>query len=436
MGGHEAPSGRPRDDGAHPPGDRGLAAVGGLLARGVQQAVASVEHLAGGLSTALLALCVLAIVVMVALTCVVGVGLLVLPATLRMVRSVADRERSRLSRWGPEVISPYPASPTGLRTQLLDPATRRDLAWLTGHATLGLLLGILGVLLPVMVVRDLSVPLWWWLAPTGKATPAISFVSVVSWPGAFAVSLLGLAWIAIAAGAGPGMARAQAGLGRLLLVPHPGMDLSMRIATLTATRAAALDAHSAELRRIERSLHDGTQNRLVGTTVLIGAARRALQRDPVNADEILERAQTAAEQALAELRGVARGILPPVLADRGLDGALDALAAACSVDCQVEVDVPGRCAASVEATAYFVVAEALTNIAKHSGAEHASVTLRRNGDRLLIHVADNGHGGADAQAGSGIDGIRRRIEAYDGTFTLASPAGGPTVLEVELPCGS
>ncbi|WP_033443781.1 histidine kinase, partial [Saccharothrix sp. NRRL B-16314] len=135
---------------------------------------------------------------------------------------------------------------------------------------------------------------------------------------------------------------------RHLLAPPPGTDLSLRITELTVTRAAALDAHAAELRRIERSLHDGTQNRLVAVNVLLGAVRRAVDRDPAAAHAALDRAQDAAEQALSELRAVARSILPPVLADRGLAGALAGLASSCAVPCEMTVDVPGRCAASVE----------------------------------------------------------------------------------------
>jgi signal transduction histidine kinase len=250
------------------------------------------------------------------------------------------------------------------------------------------------------------------------------------------VALLGVGWIAIILGLGPGMARLQAGPGRRLLAASPETDLSLRIAELTATRAAALDAHATELRRIERSLHDGTQNRLVTVTVLLGAARRMVARDPAGADELLERAQGAAEQALAELRTVSRSILPPVLADRGLEGALSGLAANCAVPCRVDVDVPERCAASAEATAYFVVAEALTNIAKHSGAGQAAVTVRSRGGRLRLRIEDDGRGGADEDGGSGLTGIRRRIAAHDGSLSLASPPGGPTTLEVDLPCGS
>jgi signal transduction histidine kinase len=237
-------------------------------------------------------------------------------------------------------------------------------------------------------------------------------------------------------GLGPGMARLQAWTGRRLLAPPADADLSLRVAQLTSTRAAALDAHAAELRRIERSLHDGAQNRLVAVTIMLGAARRALDRDRATADAALDRAQDAAEQALAELRTVVRGILPPVLADRGLAGALSGLAGSSGVPCRVDVDLPGRCAASVEATAYFVVAEALTNVGKHSGATSATVTVRRDRDRLLLRVDDDGRGGADEGGGSGITGIRRRVEAYDGSLTLTSPPGGPTTMQVELPCGS
>jgi signal transduction histidine kinase len=397
--------------------------------------VDGLEHLVGGLGTAVLALTALIWLALVTLACVVGIGLLLMPTALRLVRAVADRERARLSRWGPEVPGPGPA-PTRLRMALADAADRRELGWLAIHGTAGFALGLLGLVLPVNAVRDGTFVLWWWLLPPDAATSSLGFWHVHSWLGGAGVSLLGVAWLALAVGAGPALARLQARPGRRLLSPPPGVDSSMRIAELTATRAAALDAHAVELRRIERSLHDGTQNRLVAVTVLLGAARRALDRDPAAAGEMMERAQSAAEQALAELRTVARGILPPVLADRGLAGALDGLAADSAVACRIDVDMPGRCAASVEATAYFVVAEALTNVARHSQARQAAVTVRRKGDRLLLRIDDDGRGGADEGHGSGLTGIRRRVAAHDGGLTLTSPPGGPTSVEVELPCGS
>ncbi|MGC9378359.1 sensor domain-containing protein [Streptomyces sp. MH13] len=402
--------------------------------RTLSAAGAATGQLVGGLGTATLAVGVLVLLAVAAVTAPAGVGLLLAPVVLRALHALARRERERLSSRGPEIIPPDPP-PTRLRPALADATTRRELRWLARHATLGLLLGLLGLLLPVSAVRDTTFPLWWRLVPEGVTSTSIGIGTAEAWPDAVAVGLLGLGWTAILLGLGPGMARLQAGPARRLLAAGPETDLSLRVAELTATRAAALDAHATELRRIERSLHDGAQNRLVSVTVLLGAARRMAARDPAGADELLERAQSAAEQALAELRAVARGILPPVLADRGLAGALSGLAADCGVPCRVAADVPERCAASVEATAYFVVAEALTNIAKHSGAGRATVTVRARGGRLRLVIEDDGRGGADEGGGSGLTGIRRRVAAHDGTLRLDSPPGGPTTLEVDLPCG-
>ncbi|MET0134133.1 MAG: sensor domain-containing protein [Kibdelosporangium sp.] len=394
----------------------------------------ALEHLIGGLGTAILAMAALLLLLITALTFAVGVGFFLAPAALRVVRVVADRERARLSRSGLAVTRPEPV-PARLGAAWRDPAVRRELAWLPGHATLGLLLGLLGLGLPLTAVREGSFPLWWQLLPEGEASDATGLLTVHSLPGALGISLLGLGWIVVVLAVTPGMARLQAWPGRRLLTADRGSELTVRVAQLTATRAAALDAHATELRRIERSLHDGTQNRLVAVNVLLGAARRAIARNPSSAEAILDRAQDAAEQALGELRAVVRSILPPVLADRSLADALTGLAASCPVPCRIDADLPGQCAASVEATAYFVVAETLTNIARHSHAKQATVMLRREDDRLCLRITDDGHGGADEHSGSGLAGIRRRVEAHDGSFVLASPPGGPTTLTVSLPCG-
>ncbi|MBB3676276.1 signal transduction histidine kinase [Modestobacter versicolor] len=401
----------------------------------VVAALVALEQLPGALGTALMALGVLLFGLVVAVTSLLGVGLLAVPAALRGVHAVADRERWRLGRWGAEVVPPGPL-PVRLREAAADPVTRRGLRWLAGHATGGLLLSMVAVLLPIYAVRDLSFPLWWYAVPAGEATDSLTFWEVTDWSGVLLVVLLGLAWTTLSLLLTRPIATLLAWRGRRLLDAAADTDLSLRVAQLTATRAAALDAHATELRRIERSLHDGTQNRLVAVTVLLGAARRAVPRDPAAAEEILERAQSAAEQALAELRSVARGILPPVLADRGLAGALSGLAATSAVPCQVDVDVPVRCAASVEATAYFLVAEALTNASRHSGATRVAVAVHTRDGQLCVSVTDDGAGGAVEGAGSGLVGIRRRVEAHDGTLTLTSPPGGPTTLTAELPCGS
>ncbi|MCG5462502.1 sensor domain-containing protein [Micromonospora sp. MED01] len=400
----------------------------------VRASVNALEHLVGGLGTATLALGALLWAAIVAVACLGGVGLLAAPGALRAVRSVADRERARLSRWGDSIPTPGPV-PDGLRTAVHDPFVRRELGWVGLCSLIGLVTGLVGVALPLYAVQDATFPLWYRLVPP-DAAPGIVWWRIDGLSDALWVGLLGVGWLAAAIWFSPVLARLQAWPGRWLLPPPPGVDLSMRVAELTATRAAALDAHAVELRRIERSLHDGTQNRLVAVNVLLGAARRAVRRNPDRADEILGQAQDAAEQALGELRTVVRGILPPVLDDRGLAGALAGLAGSCAVPCRLEVDVAVRCAASVEATAYFVVAEALTNVVRHSGASQVDVVVRRERGRLLVSIEDDGHGDADETRGSGLTGIRRRVEAYDGRMTLTSPPGGPTRMDVELPCGS
>lgn len=405
------------------------------LARRARVTFDSLEHVVAGLGTSVLALIALLLVVVCAGLSLVGAGILLAPHVLRLVHVVAEQERTRLSRWGPDVISPGPVPPELLKA-LRTPAARRELAWVAVHGVTGFVLGVLGLTLALNTVRDGTFPLWWYLLPPADSTASLGLWQVRDLSGALLVSLMGLGWVVACLLFLPGMARLQALPGRRLLHLGSGADLATRIAHLTATRAAALDAHSAELRRIERALHDGAQNRIVAVTVLVGAARRAVQRNPHDADAVLGRAQDSAEEALRELRAVVRSIMPPVLQDRSLSDALTALAADCPTECSIDADLPGRYAASVEASVYFVVAEALSNVAKHSGARTASVRLRRcDDDRMRVLITDDGRGGAEARGGTGLTGIRRRVEAHDGTFELASPVGGPTTVEVSLPCG-
>jgi signal transduction histidine kinase len=405
------------------------------LAGRLRATVDAMEHIVGGMVTTLLSMAALLWAVMVALTCLVGVGVPLLPTIPRVLRAAADRERGRLSRWGPEVIGPEPV-PANFRAAMRDPAVRRELGWVAWHATVGAGLAGIGLTVAFYAVTNTTFPLWWYLVPPEQAMDSLYLVHVHDLGDALLVTLIGLGWLVVDTALLPAIAWAQAWPGRRLLAPDAGTDLALRVAHLTATRAGALDAHTTELRRIERSLHDGTQNRLVAVNVLLGAARRALARDPAAVDAILGNAQDAAEQALTELRGVVRTILPPVLTDRSLPDALASLATTCPVPCRIDADVPGRSAASAEATVYFVVAETLTNIAKHSGARQAFVLLRRGEDRFFVEVVDDGKGGASEDKGSGLAGIRRRVEAHDGTFALTSPVGGPTTLRVTLPCGS
>ncbi|MEU4396364.1 histidine kinase [Kribbella sp. NPDC023855] len=217
--------------------------------------------------------------------------------------------------------------------------------------------------------------------------------------------------------------------------------LSERVEELTRTRAGAVDSHGAELRRIERDLHDGTQAQLVSLAMRIGIAKQTMAADPEKAAKILDDARDGAEQAMTELRGVLRTMYPPILADRGLAGAVSALCARSPIPVELRIGELGTVPASVEAAAYFVVAESLTNVTKHSAAGHVDVLLERRGSQLYLAITDDGIGGAriSEQAdllgrGSGLHGMVHRVEAIDGQMELQSPIGGPTTVEVILPC--
>ena len=222
---------------------------------------------------------------------------------------------------------------------------------------------------------------------------------------------------------------------RYLIGPGASADMTERIGELERSRARVVDAAETERRRIERDLHDGAQQRLVSLAMNLGRAQARFAEDPEGARAIIDQAHTEAKEALAELRSLVRGVHPPVLADRGLDAALSGLAALCPVPVTVRADAQPRPPMAVEAIAYFVVAEALTNVAKHARATRAEVSVTRHGDVLRVLVRDDGAGGADP-AGEGLAGLADRIAGVDGRLSVHSPAGGPTVIEAELPCES
>jgi signal transduction histidine kinase len=219
------------------------------------------------------------------------------------------------------------------------------------------------------------------------------------------------------------------------LRPTRERELTERVETLTETRRGALDVQAAELRRIERDLHDGAQARLVALSMQLGRAEEGLADRPEIA-ALVRQARAEATAANAELRDLARGISPPVLSDRGLAAAAEALGNRAPVPVTVDAALGRRPAPVVESAAYFVVAESLTNVAKHAPEASAEVTIRLDGDTLDVIVADDGPGGADLAAGSGLEGLRRRVAALDGEMEIASPAGEGTRIEVKLPCGS
>jgi signal transduction histidine kinase len=227
-------------------------------------------------------------------------------------------------------------------------------------------------------------------------------------------------------------------LGVAVIVANGRSDeqLAKRVGTLERTRRGALDVQAAELRRIERDLHDGAQARLVALTMQLGRAEARLDEDNPEAAELVRNARDEAYAAIAELRDLARGIAPPVLADRGLVAAVEALGRRSGIPVRLYAEIEERPLPVVETAAYFVVAEALTNVAKHAPGASAEVRLSQRDDQLFVSVSDDGPGGASTDTGSGLAGLRQRTEALDGTLTVASPSGGPTTITAVLPCGS
>jgi len=235
----------------------------------------------------------------------------------------------------------------------------------------------------------------------------------------------------------PRMARAvaQADLGAALTLLGPNR-LQQQVTELTESRAGVVDAADAERRRIERDLHDGAQERLVSLAMNLGLARASLTDLPDEARQVIVTAHEEAKEALAELRTLVRGLHPAILDDRGLDAALSGIAARAPFPVALRVRGTGRRSPTVEAVAYFMVAEALANITKHARASRAEIEVSWEGDMLRVRVTDDGAGGADPARGTGLAGLAQRVRSVDGTLTLSSPAGGPTVVSAELPCES
>jgi signal transduction histidine kinase len=213
-------------------------------------------------------------------------------------------------------------------------------------------------------------------------------------------------------------------------------ELLNRVRRLTVTRVDAVDTAATELRRIERDLHDGAQARLVALGISLRSIERLIRTNPDAAVALVAESRENSARALAELRALVRGINPPVLVERGLGDAIRALALDYPVPATAQVDLPGRLPAPVEAAAYFAVAEALANAAKHAGARSVHIRAARSSGMLRIEVTDDGSGGADPSRGSGLRGIERRLGTFDGILAVSSPPGGPTIVVIEVPCAS
>ena len=263
------------------------------------------------------------------------------------------------------------------------------------------------------------------------------FFEITQGAGALAACLVGLAGLVLVAPwVTVGVARVSVAIARALLGPSPDATHAAHVQRLETSRTAAVDSAEAERRRIERDLHDGAQQRLVALAAGLGAAREKIDADPEEGRRMLADAHEEAKSALKEIRDLVRGIHPVILEDRGLDAALSAVVARSPVPVALDVQISQRPPAAVESAAYFVVNEALTNVAKHAHATRAHVSIARAGERLVVEVRDNGQGGADPDGGSGLQGLRDRVAGLGGSMYVISPPGGPTTISVELPCGS
>jgi len=322
-----------------------------------------------------------------------------------------------------KIASPYRPRPedSGLIGRMLrfkwlftDPATWRDLLWTLVGAPAGALLAAPGVALGWSAFAFLS----------GMWLDAWTFPRVL-----IVMTALSVASVA----GGPLLLNLHAQFSGLLLGPTK-KTIQDQVNRLSESRSDVVDSSAAELRRIERDLHDGAQARLVSLGMSIGLAEQMVKDNPDLALELLAEARAASGQALSELRSLVRGIHPPVLAERGLTGAVSALALTIPMPVDLHIDLDGRPSPPMESAAYFAIAEALANVAKHSEADRAWVQLHYDDGRLVAIVGDNGAGGATARPGGGLGGIERRLAAFDGVMAVTSPVGGPTVVTMELPC--
>ncbi|MFI9077003.1 sensor histidine kinase [Streptomyces sioyaensis] len=302
---------------------------------------------------------------------------------------------------------------------------------------IGPLLGVLESLLLALLLAALAAALvlvWVWLVPWEWRVEHRGYTTTAAY-----LTVAGLVALAAVPGLAAGLVRLEILLGRAVLGVSRSDELARRVEDLTASRAGAVDAADAERRRIERDLHDGAQQRLVSLALNLGLAKATLTDLPPEVREVIDAAHREAKDAIEELNSLVRGLHPAVLDELGLDAALSGLAARAPLPVRLRVDLPPdlpqRTAPAVEAVAYFVVSEALTNIAKHAReATRAEVTVTRFGEILRVVIADDGMGGADPSKGSGLTGLAQRVRSVDGTFRMSSPMGGPTMMSVELPC--
>ncbi|WP_416967037.1 sensor histidine kinase [Streptomyces sp. 4F14] len=367
----------------------------------------------------------------------VGVGIVTTPAVLHAVREYAGKRREIAREWGgvriPAVYREARGGIWGRLTGVLgDPQTWRDVRWLAADLVPGFVTALLPALLAFYAVEGLAMPFGLWKV-YGDDPYWYAFVPVSNLPTSLAAAVLGVILLHVVLRNNPALLAAHFRFTRAVLgADHT--ELTERVRVLTDTRRDAVDTSAAELRRIERDLHDGAQARIVAMGMDLGTIEALVERDPARAKELLAQARRNSVETLEELRDLVRGIHPPVLAERGLGDAVRALALRLPVPVEVTVELDGRADAPVESAAYFAVSELLTNAVKHAGADRIWVDVHHGEGLLRVSVTDNGRGGAAVGAGSGLAGVERRLGTFDGVLAVSSPLGGPTMATMEIPC--
>jgi signal transduction histidine kinase len=370
------------------------------------------------------------------------VGLPILTATFFLVRGGAWLERLRARTFlGVEIPAPVDhPSGEGLWAKLVAPFRSRT-TW-KQLFYLWLVQPVQSLVNFTVTVTAWTVPLWALTLPFYAVSHPVAAPEIWSgerldtWHEVLPVAAAGLVLLPLVPWVIRGLASADAWLARVGLEPSRTEALEDRIDVLRETQARSVDIALADRRQIERDLHDGAQQRLLSLGMNLGMALEKFETEPHEARVLVSDAHQELQRAIAELRNLARGIHPAVLTDRGLDAALSALVSRSPLPVRLDVELNERLPASVEATAYFIVAEALTNAVRHAGASSVDVHVRLVGRRLRIEVADDGHGGAELLPGGGLAGLADRASSIEGSLNLSSPAGGPTVLVAELPCAS
>ncbi|WP_461064044.1 sensor histidine kinase [Streptomyces pseudoechinosporeus] len=372
----------------------------------------------------------------------VGLGLLTTPHVLTGVRAFANWRRMVAAQWSgvriPPAYRPVPkdAKPWSRCFRMLgDPATWRDLLWLPVDMVAGFVTALVPTALLLYPFEGFALAAGLWRVFTDGTRVGwwYGFVPVSGQGTALLAAALGGALLAVGYYTIPHLLRFHFLLTRSVLASGQG-QLAERVRVLTETRRDAVDTSAAELRRIERDLHDGAQARLVAMGMDLGTIETLLDKDPAKARQLLAQARKSSADALTELRDLVRGIHPPVLAERGLGDAVRALALRLPVSTEVDVDLAGRADEPVESAVYFAVSEVLTNAVKHAEADRIWVDVHHAEGMLRIAVTDNGRGGAVIGAGSGLSGVERRLGTFDGVLAVSSPAGGPTMVTMEIPC--